>query len=193
MYLKYYSPDYATARTRFRKAAEQAGGRLTQLALTARGPAGEGLSIDLAWFGAESPTRALVHSSGIHGVEGFAGSAIQLRWLLDDGIPELPEDVAVLLVHVLNPFGMAWLRRFNEHNVDLNRNFLGADEAYEGAPDGYAELDSFLNPPGLPTWELFYPKAGWLILRFGMATLKQTVAGGQYVNPKRDVLGRRLA
>ena len=90
----------------------------------------------------------------------------------------------MLLVHVLNPFGMAWLRRFNEHNVDLNRNFLGADEAYEGAPDGYAELDSFLNPPGLPTWELFYPKAGWLILRFGMATLKQTVAGGQYVNPR---------
>jgi hypothetical protein len=26
-------------------------------------------------------------------------------------------------VHALNPFGFAWLRRVNEYNVDLNRNF----------------------------------------------------------------------
>ena len=39
-----------------------------------------------------------------------------------------------MIVHVMNPFGMAWLRRVNENNVDLNHNFLSADEKYEGAP-----------------------------------------------------------
>ena len=87
-------------------------------------------------------------------------------------IPELLEDAAIVLVHVLNPYGMAWLRRFNEHNVDLNRNFLGPDETYEGAPDGYDDLDAFLNPRSLPSWELFYLRAGWLILRHGMPTLR---------------------
>ena len=79
---------------------------------------------------------------------------------------------------------MAWLRRVNEHNVDLNRNFLGADETYQGAPEGYDELDAFLNPPRPSSWGPFYPRAGWLILRVGLPTLRQTVAGGQYVNPK---------
>lgn len=32
------------------------------------------------------------------------------------------------MVHVLNPYGMAWLRRVNENNVDLNRNFRAADD-----------------------------------------------------------------
>ena len=179
----YFSPDYVTARTRFRQAVDRAGGRVTSLELTARGPAGEDLTIDIAWFGADRPTRAFVHSSGVHGVEAFMGSAIQLQWLAE-GLPEMPEEAAIVLVHVINPFGMAWLRRFNENNVDLNRNFLGPDEAYAGAPDGYAALDSFLNPPSPPSRDLFYLRAGWLILRVGLPALRQAIAGGQYVNPK---------
>jgi hypothetical protein len=180
----YFSADYLTARDRFREAAIQAGGRLTALELAAKGPDDEDLTIDVAWFGADRPRRVLVHSSGVHGVEAFTGSAIQSQWL-DDGIPELPNDAAIVLVHVLNPYGMAWLRRFNENSVDLNRNFLGSNETYEGAPTGYDALDPFLNPPSPPSRELlFYLRAGWLIARHGMATLRQTVAGGQYVNPK---------
>ena len=179
----YFSPDYPTARARFRQAVLRAQGLLVPLELAAQGPRGEDLAIDVAWFGAPRPVRALVHSSGIHGVEGFAGSAIQLQWVAE-GLPRLPPDAAVVLVHVLNPFGMAWLRRVNENNVDLNRNFLGPGQAFVGAPEGYAQLDSLLNPPTPPSPELFYLRTGWLIARRGMATLKQTVAGGQYVNPQ---------
>ncbi len=183
MSAKYFSPNYATARTRFRNAVEKAGGRLSALQLNAKGPNGEDLTIDIAWFGAEKPKRALVHSSGLHGVEAFAGSAIQLQ-RLDEGIPSMPEDSALVMVHVLNPFGMAWLRRFNENGVDLNRNFLGPDEKYEGTPPGYPELDPFLNPPSPPGWDLYYVRAAWLIARHGMSTLKQVIAGGQYEYPK---------
>ena len=183
MSTKYFSPNYVTARAQFRNAVEKVGGRLSALQLDAKSPNGEDLTIDIAWFGAEKPKRALVHSSGLHGVEAFAGSAIQLQWL-DEGIPSMPEDSALVLVHVLNPFGMSWLRRFNENSVDLNRNFLGAGEKYEGAPEGYDLLDPFLNPPSPPGWDLYYARAGWLIARHGMSTLKQVIAGGQYEYPK---------
>ncbi len=179
----YFSPDYFTARSRFREGSQRAGGRLTSMELDARGPAGEVLTIDIAWFGADKPKRVLVHSSGLHGVEAFAGSAVQLQ-LLDQGLPVIPEDSALVLVHVINPYGMAWLRRFNENSVDLNRNFLGPDEDYSGAPKGYPEFDSFLNPTSPPSWDFFYPRAVWLIARHGMSKLKQVIAGGQYEYPK---------
>ncbi|PYS30326.1 MAG: DUF2817 domain-containing protein [Acidobacteria bacterium] len=177
----YFSPDYSTARSRFRQMVEAAGGRLDVLPLEARGPAGENLGIDIGSFGAENPRRVLLHSSGLHGVEGFAGSAIQLQFL--DSLPPVPAETAFVIVHVLNPYGMAWLRRVNENNVDLNRNCLG-NTAYAGAPSAYVELESFLNPQSPPTSDLFTLKAIWLILRHGMPALKQAVVGGQYEYPK---------
>jgi hypothetical protein len=179
----YFSPDYVTARTRFRDAVARRGGQLTALPIAATGPAGEDLTIDIGWFGAERPEKAFVHSSGLHGVEGFAGSAIQLQWL-DEGVPSLPADTAVVLIHAVNPYGMAWLRRVNARGVDLNRNCLEPGEEYDGAPDGYDALDAFLNPPTAPSHEPFHLRAAWLILCHGMPALKQAIAGGQYVNPK---------
>ena len=178
----YFSPDYVTARSRFRQKVEDAGGRLKGLELDAKGPNGEDLTVDIAWFGADHPRRVLLHSSGLHGVEGFAGSAIQLQFL--DAMPQLPDDAAIVIAHALNPFGMAWLRRFNENNVDLNRNFLGPDDDYKGAPKAYGKLDPFLNPPSPPSRDFFFLRVAWLVARYGRATLKQTVAGGQYEYPK---------
>src|SRR5438128_436045 len=117
---------------------ERSGGRLEILPIAAKGPRGEDLSVDVGWFGAAEPDHVLVHSSGIHGVEGFAGSAIQLQII--DALPAIAENAALVLVHVLNPYGMAWLRRVNEENVDLNRNCL-EDAAYSGAPPAYAVCD----------------------------------------------------
>jgi hypothetical protein len=128
----FFSPDYFTARTRFCSGVLANGGQIESIVLDAKGPRGEDLSIDIGWFGSPEPKRAFVHSSGLHGVEGFAGSAIQLQWL--EEIYVTPHDCAVVMVHIMNPFGMAWLRRVNENNVDLNHNFLAADEKYEGGP-----------------------------------------------------------
>ena len=178
---KFFSPDYFAARDRCRELVRTGGGRLETISIDAKGPKNEDLSIDIAWFGVASPRRVLLHSSGVHGVEGFAGSAIQLQLLTD--LPRLSKDSALVIVHVLNPYGMTWLRRFNENNVDLNRNFLGND-AYIGVPPAYAQLDRFLNPQTPPASDLFTLKAGWLILRHGMPALKQAVVGGQYEYPK---------
>ncbi|MEE8349163.1 MAG: DUF2817 domain-containing protein [Acidobacteriota bacterium] len=175
----YFSPDYASARDRFCQAATEAGARLDELTLKARGPQQEKLTINLAWLGAENPDRVLLHTSGVHGVEGFTGSAIQLQLLQRP--PELSESDALVVVHGINPYGMAWGRRFNENNVDLNRNFLTAGEPFEGAPEGYRLLNALLNPESPPRkWDMFYPRLVGFILRYGFNNLKQAIAGGQY-------------
>ena len=90
-----------------------------------------------------------------------------------------------VLLHGLNPFGFAWLRRFDENNVDPNRNFLMAGECYAGAPPHYADLDKLLNPQRPPsTVEVFLLKALPAIARYGMPALRQAVAVGQYEFPK---------
>jgi hypothetical protein len=98
---------------------------------------------------------------------------------------------ASVLVHVVNPYGMAWLRRVNERGVDLNRNCLGAGETYAGAPPGYDRLDQFLNPVPRRASTPYYLQAGWLIVRYGIPHLKQAIAGGQHVNPAGLFFGGR--
>ncbi len=192
----FFSPDYFTARHRFREMVTNAGGRLETISLDAKGPNGEALGIDIAWFGAANPRRVLLHSSGLHGVEGFAGSAIQLQLLND--LPTLPEDAALIVVHVLNPYGMAWLRRFNENNVDLNRNFLSVEPDFdtrsklEVAFSAYRKFNSFLNPQSPPASDFYFLKVFGLILKHGMAVLKQAVVGGQYWFPDGLFFGGEL-
>jgi hypothetical protein len=174
-----FAETYAEAREAFRAEAQAAGGQLETLDVVE--VEGHGmLTIDAAIFGPES-SRALVVSSGLHGVEGFAGSAIQRQCIASGA----SEGVRVVLIHALNPFGMACSRRVNENNIDLNRNFCADAAEFSGASDGYRMLEPFLNPKTPHTGlELVELRALWLILRHGMPTLKQAVAGGQYEFPK---------
>jgi len=178
----YFSPDYATARERFCARAQAAGAQLYTLPLDARAPDGGPLAIDIGWLGARQPRRVLLHVCGVHGVEAYAGSAVQLALLSQP--PAIGPDDALILVHVLNPYGMAWLRRANENNVDLNRNFLMSDERYGGAPPLYRELDPLLNPPTPPGFDAFALRAMLLGLRHGRRALLAAVAHGQYDYPR---------
>jgi hypothetical protein len=181
-----FSPDYTSARARFRGSALALGCRTEAWPIGQKGPDGEELTIDLAVLGTTTPKRAVVVSSGLHGVEGFFGSAVQSA-LLEETLGGFtpPPDVALVFLHALNPFGFAWVRRVNEDNADLNRNLLLPSEQYVGAPDGYDELDGLLNPTTPPpAFEAFYLRAGLLIARKGLPTLKNAVAGGQYEFPK---------
>lgn len=178
----YFSPDYVTARERFRTTARRAGAALEALPLAAPGPGGEALTIDIAWLGAEQPRRALLHISGIHGVEAFAGSAVQTALL--DRPPMLPADGALIFVHVLNPWGMAWLRRVNEHNVDLNRNFHPGSSTWTGAPPLYSRLDPLLNPASPPGRDAFVLRLVLRGLRHGPRAVHQAIAHGQHRYPR---------
>jgi len=184
----FFSPDYKTARDRFQSSVLANGGQIESILLNAKGPAGEDLTVDIGWFGPASPRRAFLHISGLHGVEGFAGSAIQLQWL-ETGIRDLPADCAVAIVHAMNPYGMAWLRRVNENNVDLNHNFLPADEAWSGAPENFAALNPLLNPASPPSLDLFPLRATLASWRYGKSELRRILSGGQYDFPQSLFFG----
>lgn len=178
-----FSPDYASARQRFRQAASRLGWHLESHPIGLVGPGGDELAFDVACSQGGDPSKVVVVSSGVHGVEGFFGSAVQVA-LLEQWASATPPPIKYVFLHGLNPFGFAWLRRFDENNIDPNRNFLLPGERFEGAPSAYVELDAFLNPRRPPSrWDPFAPKALWLIARYGMPALRQAVAGGQYNYP----------
>ncbi len=68
--VSYFSADYFMARSRWRTAAAIHGGRLESYEIDAVTPSDERLTIDVAIFGNPSAQKALVISSGLHGVEG---------------------------------------------------------------------------------------------------------------------------
>jgi Protein of unknown function (DUF2817) len=129
---RFFPNSFAQGRARFREAAQAADARLSSHAHPGRGPSGEPLSTETAWLGPTDSGRLFIAMAGTHGAEGFCGSGIQSGWLQSGLFTQLPADTAVLLVHAINPYGFAWVRRVNEDNVDLNRNFI--DHA-KPAPD----------------------------------------------------------
>ena len=191
-----FSGTFAAARQRFRAAARGAAGVLERHVLPGRGPDGCELSVDVALVGARNPRRAVVVSSGLHGVEGFFGSAVQLAWLrrLREGAEAIPGGTLVVLLHAVNPFGFAWRRRANEENVDLNRNFLDAGETYGGVPAHYDGVHDLLNPPTPPArLDAFRLRAAWTVRRHGLSVLQNAVATGQYEHPAGMFFGGREA
>ena len=142
----YFSASYTEARGKFRAAAEAGGAHLTAYRLqTHRGPSGEALSIDVAIIGSAMARRGLLLISGTHGVEGFCGSGCQVGFFVDRLHEALPADGVAVLVHALNPYGFAWLRRVNEDGVDLNRNFVDFTQALP-ASSAYEALHEALVP-----------------------------------------------
>lgn len=181
-----FSEDYATARRRFREAARAVRWDPKDYAIGPAGRHGEKLAIDVALSPSDDLHPCLVVSSGLHGVEGFLGSAIQVallkRWA---DRPETLPRIRVVFLHGLNPYGFSWGRRCDEKNIDPNRNFAVDGYGYAGSPPGYADLDSLLNPKRPPSkWDGFFLKALLAIVREGMPALKQAAAAGQYEYPQ---------
>jgi hypothetical protein len=176
-----FSADYGQARMKFVEAADAQGGELQRIAHPARGPDGADLSMDIAWFGERSASKVLVTFSGVHGVEGFFGSGVQVEWLRRSENRRLPQDTAALLIHAVNPYGFAWLRRPNEDNVDLNRNWIDFDRPLP-SNERYEEIAEDLCPPH---WSAEAQAAAGARLsswreRNGERIFMQAVMGGQW-------------
>jgi len=141
-----FSSSYAEARQRFLAAAEGLRMSVTSYRNPAPGPAGIALSTDVVRIGPVDAERVLIVESGTHGIEGYAGSAIQIAMMTDPEAPRPGPGVALVMVHAINPYGFAWGRRVNEDNVDLNRSFV--DHASGAWPEnpGYADLADAIVP-----------------------------------------------
>ena len=177
-----FSSDYQAARAKFREAAKAAGADLETLSHPEPGPDGGDLSTDVALVGPRGAERVLVMISGTHGAEGFCGSGAQVDWLRRG--ERLPAGLAVLMIHAINPYGFAWLRRVTENNVDLNRNWIDFEQPLTANP-GYDALAAAAVPAEW-TQAAQHESARTLAAyaaEHGPMGMQTAISAGQYAHP----------
>jgi hypothetical protein len=180
-----FSDSAAQAHAAFMAAARDAGAEVEEFRHPLPGPDGEALHVGVASVGPKGAANVLLILSGTHGVESFAGAAIQtglLRELVDH---PLPPDVALLLVHQINPWGTAWSRREDQDNVDLFRNFLYHDAPSTPDPlfDAWDQAVDFPNLMARPPEETA-ARLQALADQHGAPALISAVRRGQHHRPK---------
>ena len=153
--------------------------------------ADDGLYIDAFYLPAtETQTNLIVLTTGVHGMEGYIGAT-----MLDVFFNEIystldTDDTGVLVVANVNPYGMKYYRRYNENNVDLNRNFiLDWDHFDRSSNKDYPKVDTFLGPTGKignGLWHEvgFYLSLGKTALTDGADTISDALLTGQYEYPQ---------
>jgi hypothetical protein len=133
--------------------------------------------------------KILILSSGVHGVEGFVGSALQSMFFDKFLNEDLLNETGILFVHSLNPYGFDNQRRVSENNVDLNRNSTNDVSLYSTVNEGYPKVYDFINPKGKVNTrscgnKMFTIRAIFKILKASMPVLRQAVLQGQYQYPE---------
>lgn len=159
-----------------RQAFLTATGEKAQTFVYKKTPTGE-LAVDYADWPARAAHKTLILvNSGIHGIEGFVGSAVQRQWLNQLKKSPTPPEIGILMIHGLNPFGFQNQRRVNENNVDLNRNFAIKPSLYSMQNIEYEKIESFLNPKNPATLNfasevLFLLESAKYILQYSLGTI----------------------
>ena len=177
------SGDYQTARNAFLTATQSVRASVTSYPHPQIGPAGEPLAVDVAELGSSEAEKTVLVVSGTHGVEGYCGSALQTEWVAKHS-GDRPDDTRIILVHGFNPVGFAWVRRVNEDNVDLNRNFINWSESPPLNTD-YQQIADLLVPAEFTeaeqqrTFNELFALAG----EWGMDRFQAAVSGGQFTHP----------
>ena len=177
----HFADTYVQARDKFIAAATASGLVLHRhVHPVVRGASGEELSIDVAVLGDPSAPAMLMLLSGTHGVEGFCGSGCQVALLHDADFMNAARaaNVQCVFLHALNPYGFSHLRRTNEDNVDMNRNFRDF-RAPPAANAAYAAVHDFIVPAMWPPDAQAQSKMAAYVAKHGERALQQAITGGQ--------------
>jgi hypothetical protein len=154
--------------------------------LTVESKVDSDLSIDTLYIPAQDEAKKLIiMTSGIHGIEGFTGSAVQRYFLSEVLDREALKNIGVLIIHGINPYGFKYGRRVSENNVDMNRNFDINKDLFAIKNEDYEKTNQFLNPQnksksGYFGNALFFIKTVYYILHYSMKTLRESTLKGQY-------------
>mmetsp|Transcript_36489 Transcript_36489/g.60034 ORF Transcript_36489/g.60034 Transcript_36489/m.60034 type:complete len:467 (-) Transcript_36489:149-1549(-) len=199
---RYWSRNYQEARNKFRSLCQN----ITDCKTHSLGvdPIHD-LTIDLCFVPGNSKSSSspphkkqhlVIHMSGTHGVEGYAGSATQCRLLEDIANDEnccaqRPYDI--LFVHAINAYGMSEGRRFNRYNVDLNRNALISPTQWKEVKSRQPNVNGFdtIHAAVMDSIASYLPRYPWtdlklwykmllVVLRFGRSFAARAIVNGQY-------------
>lgn len=182
-----FPADYPTARAQFRALAPRLQARWPAAQLEAFPLSGQAdLTVDGFYAPPlETPRRLLTVTTGLHGIEGYVG-ATMVQLLVEEFLPRLdPRETGLLLIHALNPWGMAQRQKTNAANVDLNRNFI-----LEGDFPAVSNADyAALHPVFAPSRPVQRRDLGLLhflltlvgpLRRFSVARVQEAFLIGQY-------------
>lgn len=118
-----FSNNFFEARNFFLDAAKNLGCVVEHYLHPMRGIQHETLAMDVAIYNPDQSPAWVACFSGVHGVEGYAGSACQIAALqFLTKTKKFP--IGFIFVHAVNPYGFSWKTRTNEDNIDLNRHFV---------------------------------------------------------------------
>ena len=178
-----FAADYETSRSMFRKACAEQNGMLKAY------PIVDDCTIDLFYRKGTDKKKLLFLASGQHGIEGYVGAGL-IQCFLREYLPHLDRSIGVVLVHGMNPWGMKHYRKTNEHNVDLNRNFMM----------DFTKANGDANPFYLKAEKLFQPARSYrhtfsetmrfvgstvsLLVKMGMGNIEKAMTLGQFVREK---------
>ena len=152
---------------------------------------GDDLYIDNIYLPSSNEKKNLVVlTTGVHGMEGYIGS-VMLDVFFEEIYPTLDlTTTGVLVIANVNPYGMKYMRRYNENNVDLNRNFIIDWENFDlFSNKDYPEVKAFLQPEGKignALWHEvgFYLNLGKEAITKGADKVSDAPLTGQYEYPQ---------
>ena len=151
----------------------------------------DNLYIDNLYIPATKEQKNLiVLTTGVHGMEGYIGS-VMLDVFFEEIFTELDKkDTGILVIANVNPYGMKYMRRYNENNVDLNRNFIMDWERFDlSSNKDYPKVQSFLEPVG-KIGNAFWHEVGFYIslakeaIFTGADVISDALLTGQYESPQ---------
>lgn len=132
---------------------------------------------DAYWLGNREASRVVVIISGTHGIEGYCGSAIQRYLLSEIDLDDINfSDCALLFIHALNPWGMAWYRRCDEKGIDVNRNFVDFTIPKPVVEDFRTLYEALLMTDA----ERRNAEINRLLALWGQTRFDEIMSGGQY-------------
>jgi hypothetical protein len=186
--LVYYNNSYDECREAFLQSVQKMTAGMDSSLSGKIAVPGEDTSLSIDWCylpARQGKEKLLILNSGLHGIEGYTGSAIQQMFIEKILSQNIPDNMGVLLLHGLNPYGFKYHRKATGNNVDLNRNCILERESFDIKNEGFVELTDFLMPAHPVNVndmdnQFFYLTAIYKILQKSMPVLRQAALQGQY-------------
>lgn len=191
--LDYFHATYEDCRSAFIEKAALLGSQYEEVEISmipVPSKTDSDLTIDYCYVPAQNTSEnLLILSSGIHGVEAFLGSAVQLMTMDEILGPEHLDTTGILLIHGMNPWGFRHVRHVTENNVNLNRNCVVDKGLLDTQNEGYIKLYDMLNKQGEANHTNLRNRhmhlvMGMKILAASMSGLRQAILQGQYEYPE---------
>ncbi len=186
---KYFHESYDECRKAFREAVRGIAAENSELQVGSYlvdSKVDDDLTVDWCYLPPKRGNKKLlILTSGIHGIEGYTGSAIQLMFMEKFLMDHQLDGIGVMIIHGMNPYGFKYERKVTENNVDLNRNCVQEQYMFNGDNKGYGKLTDLLMPKGKTRIgsmknRFFHLVAIRKILKESMPVLRQAALQGQY-------------